>query len=92
MNMQIRVSSKGQVVIPKDVRDRLKLLPGSALEVVELAGGVFLKTTNTSKKHTFVECDEAVRAAIKYDGPRYTDKEEKASIASMFRKSDSFDH
>jgi AbrB family looped-hinge helix DNA binding protein len=35
MNLQTTVSSKDQVVIPKDVRDRLKITAGERLEVVE---------------------------------------------------------
>jgi AbrB family looped-hinge helix DNA binding protein len=43
MNAQTRVSAKGQVVIPKEVRDRLHWEPGTRLEVVEGHDGVSLK-------------------------------------------------
>ncbi len=42
MNAQTRVSAKGQVVIPKDVRDRLHWAPGTPLDVIEKAGSVTL--------------------------------------------------
>lgn len=34
-----RITSKGQVTIPKDVRDRLGLRPGDEIDLVEDAGG-----------------------------------------------------
>jgi AbrB family looped-hinge helix DNA binding protein len=37
------VSSKGQVVIPKTVRERLGLKPGDVLEVEEVDGALLLK-------------------------------------------------
>jgi len=43
MNAQTKVSAKGQVVIPKDVRDRLHWAPGTPLDVIEKAGSVTLK-------------------------------------------------
>ena len=43
MNAQTKLSAKGQVVIPKDVRDRLHLDAGTRHEVVEREDGVSLK-------------------------------------------------
>jgi AbrB family looped-hinge helix DNA binding protein len=36
----MRVTTKGQVTIPKDIRDRLGIGPGSEVEFVEGVGGV----------------------------------------------------
>ncbi len=38
----MRVTSKGQVTIPKDVRDRLGIGPGSEVDFVERGGAVLL--------------------------------------------------
>ena len=35
----MRVTTKGQVTIPKEIRDRLGIVPGSEVEFVETAGG-----------------------------------------------------
>lgn len=46
----MRVTSKGQVTIPKTVRDRLGIKPGSDVEFVEGKDGIKLVST---KKKTF---------------------------------------
>jgi len=43
MNVQTRMSAKGQVVIPKRVRDRMCWPEGTALDIVERADGVLLR-------------------------------------------------
>jgi AbrB family looped-hinge helix DNA binding protein len=41
--MRARVSSKGQLVLPKAIRRSRDLVPGSEVEVEEVPGGVLLK-------------------------------------------------
>jgi AbrB family looped-hinge helix DNA binding protein len=43
MNAQTRLSAKGQVVIPKDVRERLRWASGTKLELVEQGEAVSLR-------------------------------------------------
>ena len=43
MNAYTTLSAKGQIVIPKPTRERLRMLPGQRFEVVETPEGVLLK-------------------------------------------------
>ena len=43
MVMTLRIDKAGRIVLPKPVRERLGLKPGSALGLEELAEGVFLR-------------------------------------------------
>lgn len=47
-----RLSSKGQVIIPKTIRDACHLNVGQELEVEITAQGILLKTKNTLPKTT----------------------------------------
>ena len=41
--MTLQIDKAGRIILPKPVRDRLGLQPGSALEMEETQGGVLLK-------------------------------------------------
>ena len=41
--MRARVSSKGQLVLPKEIRESRGLGPGSEVDIEEVPGGVLLK-------------------------------------------------
>ena len=41
--MTLRIDKAGRIVVPKPVRERLGLQPGSDLEMVETNEGLFLK-------------------------------------------------
>ena len=69
MTAQTRLSAKGQVVIPKDVRDRLGWPQGSELEVIETAGGILLRKARERKKLTVAESSAQLRKLIDYKGP-----------------------
>ena len=85
MNAQTRMSGKGQVVIPKDVRDRLRLAPGDTLEVVERPDGVLLRKPVSSKSgETFDESTARLRARINYTGPPVSIEEMNESIDQMW--------
>ncbi len=41
--MRLRIDKSGRIVVPKPLRDRLGLKPGTELEAVDQSGGVFLR-------------------------------------------------
>ncbi len=84
MNAQTRVSGKGQVVIPKDVRDRLQLSPGDRLDIIERADGVFLRKVHAKSGESFDEITARIRRLAQYDGPPVTIEEMNVAIADMW--------
>ena len=70
MNAKTILSAKGQVVIPKDVRDHLGLKPGQQLDVIETAGGVLLRPVFQKSGRTTEEILNNLRElASEYKGP-----------------------
>ncbi|GAA0667425.1 AbrB family looped-hinge helix DNA binding protein [Sphingomonas insulae] len=62
MNAFTKLSDKGQVVIPKDVRDRLRLESGDRLEVVERSDGVLLRKAFERSGESFDAITVRIRA------------------------------
>jgi AbrB family looped-hinge helix DNA binding protein len=60
-----RLSSKGQLIIPKEVRDRHGWRPGTELEVVDKGHVVELRPAKPFPPTRF----EDVRGMLKYKGP-----------------------
>ena len=43
MNAQTKLSAKGQVVIPVELREKMRLVPGTRFEILEKGGEIRLK-------------------------------------------------
>ena len=81
-----RVSSKGQVVIPKSVRDRLHLEAGAVLSVgVEDDAIVLHQVRKAFRLPTEIEIN-AVAGCLKVEGPMPSREQEDAAIAAFFRE------
>ncbi len=91
MTIQTKVSAKGQIVIPKDVRDRLHWDKGTPLEVVAGDGGVYLRVMQQPATENFAEFAEKIRKIVNYTGPKITDEDIKESIDKMFREDPQWD-
>lgn len=59
------VSSKGQVVLPADIRRRLGLMAGTQMEIIEEPDGVRLVVSRPIKAASIAACAGMVTAASK---------------------------
>lgn len=84
MNAQTKMSGKGQVVIPKDVRDRLGLDTGDRFDVIERPDGVLLRKAATKTGESFEAITARLQARIHYTGPAVSIEDMDASIAAMW--------
>ena len=84
MNARTTLSAKGQVVIPKDVRDRLSLSPGDKLEVIERPDGVLLLKQSIKSGESFEQITARIRSRINYTGPVVSIEEMDQAIADMW--------
>lgn len=87
MNAKTTLSAKGQVVIPKDVRDALGLKPGQMLDVVRTGNGVLLTIPYQKSGRTAEEIFARIREiAPPYEGPPATEDDWHDAVDRMFRE------
>ena len=77
-----RLSSKGQLIIPKEVRDRHGWQAGTELEVEDRGGVVTLRR----KKPWPPTRIEDIRGCLKYDGPPISIEDMNKGIDQMMRE------
>jgi AbrB family looped-hinge helix DNA binding protein len=71
------VSSKGQVVIPKPIRDKLGLRPGTVLRVRVEGGRIVLEPPRHPPQEVFVEAGPAVTEPLLREAKESSDKAER---------------
>lgn len=70
MTAQTKLSAKGQVVIPKGVRDRLGLTEGTVLDVIERGSEVVLRRQDGERTgKTARDALREIQSFYKYEGP-----------------------
>jgi AbrB family looped-hinge helix DNA binding protein len=78
MGVQIKVSDKGQCVIPDGMRQRWNIKPGDQLEAIETPEGILLRPVADPIEAAFGprlrSWDEVGRGLPRYDGPSITDE------------------
>jgi AbrB family looped-hinge helix DNA binding protein len=80
--MQTKISTRGQVVLPKAIRDKRRWKAGMRLTVEERPDGVLLKPVEKKKKYTVAD----LRGMLKYKGPPHTIEEMNAGIEEEARR------
>jgi AbrB family looped-hinge helix DNA binding protein len=88
MNAISKLSSKGQLVVPKEERDRLGWQPSDSIEFVPVPDGVTLRALPKAKPGLTAEAVSArLREIVQYDGPFVTDQQisEAGAVAAVER-------
>ena len=80
--MQTRISTKGQVVLPKAIRERRRWKAGTVLTVEDRPEGLLLKPVDKKKKFTVDDW----AGIVKYKGPPLTVEDMNAAIDKEFRR------
>lgn len=76
MNAVSKLSSKGQLVVPKEERDRLGWQPSDRIEFVPIPDGITLRALpRTRSGHSAQDVSARLRELVRYDGPYVTEKE-----------------
>ena len=92
--METKLSAKGQIVIPKDVRDRMRLEVGEMFEVVERENEVVLRRKNgrraTPAAQAVADAVREIQSFYRCDGPPVSiedmDKVVKEAMTRRFRR------
>ena len=87
MNARTTLSAKGQVVIPKDVRDELGLSPGQRLDVLKVGGDIVLRPSASKSGRSFDEITAEIRKIVRYDGAPLSIDEMNQAVGEMWAKS-----
>ena len=77
-----KLSSKGQVIIPKPIRSAHHWEVGQELVVIDVGDGILLKPATPFQEESL----KSVAGCLKYDGPAKTIEEMDAAIADAARE------
>lgn len=82
--METKLSSKGQVVIPKDIRDALRLSPGERLRVTREGRRVIIEALEAEPERERISYEEFRRRVPRWEGPAASLEEMRAAVDRMF--------
>ncbi len=84
MSIPIKISSKGQVVIPKEIRDALRLEAGGTLDVSLQGDRIVMQATQPAREK--ISYEEFRRRVPRYEGPPVSIEEMNSAVEEMFAK------
>lgn len=82
MSIDIKVSSKGQIVIPKDVREAMSLLPGATLRLSHHGKRIVLEVPASERPK--ISYEEFRRRVPKYEGPPVAVEDMTGRVGELF--------
>lgn len=82
MTLQTKLSSKGQIVIPKGIREALRLKPGEMLAVTLKGRKIIMEPPEPPRQK--ISFDEFRRRVPRYEGPPATIEEMNHAVDRMF--------
>ncbi|HEX8446396.1 MAG TPA: AbrB/MazE/SpoVT family DNA-binding domain-containing protein [Sphingomonas sp.] len=82
MNAETTVSAKGQIVIPKDVRDRLHWTSGHKLDVIVTGDMVLLRSVEADRPK--IDYETFRRLVPKHNGPPVSIEDMNVAVDAMF--------
>jgi AbrB family looped-hinge helix DNA binding protein len=86
MNARARISSKGQLVLPKAVRDAYGLTAGSEVEVETVGDTIVLRPRVRKPRTGRVYTLDEVAGMLKYDGPPVSIRDMDRAVEEEFRR------
>lgn len=90
MNARAKVSSKGQVVIPKAIRDELRIVDGTEVEFIQQGRGILVQPVEEfDPRYPKVPAGEFRKHVVRVDRPFPSDEEiDQAMLAEAARRFD----
>ena len=86
MNVRAKISSKGQLVLPKAVREAHGLAPGSEVEVESVGETIVLRPRVRKPRTGRVYTLDEVAGMLKYDGPPVSIRDMDRAVEEEFRR------
>lgn len=86
MNARVKLSSKGQIVLPKAVRDAHGLKAGSEVELVDDGENIVLRPVRSTTVIKRISMEEFLAKRTRYDGPPITDEMMRKAIDEEARR------
>jgi AbrB family looped-hinge helix DNA binding protein len=65
----VRVRERGEITLPRELREALKVRAGDTLEAEAVEGGILLKPVSAAEREAASQRIEQARSTVRYVGP-----------------------